>query len=66
LRYQGQIVTREMLERDIWRQSSRFSSLDNVIDVQIMRLRRKVDGDESTKLIHTHRGLGYRLAKDGE
>jgi len=66
LRYQGQIVTREMLERDIWRQSSRFSSLDNVIDVQIMRLRRKVDGDEPVKLIHTHRGLGYRLAKDAE
>jgi DNA-binding response OmpR family regulator len=66
LRYQGQTVTREMLERDIWKQSSRFSSLDNVIDVQIMRLRRKVDGDGSTKLIQTHRGLGYRLAKEME
>ena len=40
LRYQGQIVTREMLERDVWKQSHRFTSLDNVIDVQIMRLRK--------------------------
>ena len=41
LRYQGQIVTREMLERDVWKQTHRYTSLDNVIDVQILRLRRK-------------------------
>lgn len=64
LRYQGQIVTREMLERDVWKQSHRFTSLDNVIDVQIMRLRRKVDGDGDDKLIHTLRGRGYRLGPD--
>ncbi len=63
LRYQGQIVTREMLERDVWKQTHRFTSLDNVIDVQIMRLRRKIDGEGSSKLIHTLRGVGYRLAK---
>lgn len=66
LRYQGQIVTREMLERDVWKQAHRFTSLDNVIDVQIMRLRRKVDGDKADKLIHTLRGLGYRLGKAAE
>jgi len=64
LRYQGQIVTREMLERDVWKQTHRFTSLDNVIDVQVMRLRKKVDGDEAEKLIHTLRGLGYRLGKE--
>lgn len=64
LRYQGQIVTREMLERDVWKQSHRFTSLDNVIDVQIMRLRRKVDRDGAEKLIHTVRGVGYRLARE--
>jgi len=64
LRYQGQIVTREMLERDVWKQSHRFSSLDNVIDVQMMRLRRKVDRDGAEKLIHTLRGVGYRLGKE--
>lgn len=66
LRYQGQIVTREMLERDVWKQTHRFTSLDNVIDVQMMRLRRKVDGDKAEKLIHTLRGLGYRLGKAAE
>ncbi len=66
LRYQGQIVTREMLEREVWKQTHRFTSLDNVIDVQMMRLRRKVDGDKAEKLIHTLRGLGYRLGKEPE
>lgn len=64
LRRQGQIVTREMLERDVWQQTHRFTSLDNVIDVQIMRLRRKVDGEGSEQLIHTLRGVGYRLGKE--
>jgi DNA-binding response OmpR family regulator len=61
LRYQGQIVTREMLERDVWKQTHRMTSLDNVIDVQIMRLRRKIDGEGSERLISTLRGVGYRL-----
>lgn len=61
LRYQGQIVTREMLERDVWKQTHRMTSLDNVIDVQIMRLRRKVDVDGAERLIHTLRGVGYQL-----
>jgi two-component system copper resistance phosphate regulon response regulator CusR len=66
LRYKGQIVTREMLERDVWKQTHRMTSLDNVIDVQIMRLRRKVDTEGSERLIHTLRGLGYRLGKESE
>jgi DNA-binding response OmpR family regulator len=37
-----------------------------VIDVQIMRLRRKVDTDGSERLIHTLRGVGYRLGKEAE
>jgi len=64
LRYQNQVVTREMLERDVWRQTNRFTSLNNVIDVQIMRLRRKIDGDRADRLIHTIRGVGYRLGKE--
>ena len=61
LRNQGQVVTREMLERDVWKQSRRFTSLNNVIDVQMLRLRRKVDEGHPEKLIHTLRGMGYRL-----
>jgi two-component system copper resistance phosphate regulon response regulator CusR len=63
MRYQGQIVTREMLERHVWNQPGRATSLDNVIDVQMMRLRRKVDGDGPERLIHTIRGVGYRFGK---
>jgi two-component system copper resistance phosphate regulon response regulator CusR len=48
----------------VWKQSQRFSSLDNVIDVQIMRLRRKIDFSGVERLIHTLRGVGYRLGKE--
>lgn len=61
MRNQGQTVTREMLERDVWKQSQRMTSLDNVIDVQMMRLRKKVDVDGVKRLIHTLRGIGYQL-----
>jgi two-component system copper resistance phosphate regulon response regulator CusR len=64
LRYQDQIVTREMLEREVWKQTRRFTSLDNVIEVQILRLRRKIDGPGETRLIHTLRGRGYRLGTE--
>lgn len=63
LRYQGQVVTREMLEREVWKQTQRVTSLDNVIDVQMMRLRRKVDRDGDERLIHTLRGIGYRMGE---
>jgi two-component system copper resistance phosphate regulon response regulator CusR len=64
LRYQGQIVTREMLERDVWKQTHRMTSLDNVIDVQMMRLRKKIDGDGREHLIDTLRGIGYRMGRE--
>ncbi len=61
LRFQGETVTREMLARDVWKETRRSTSLDNVIDVQLTRLRRKVDPDERARLIQTVRGVGYRL-----
>ncbi|MFC6644203.1 response regulator transcription factor [Granulicella cerasi] len=57
----GRTVSREMLARDVWKESSRYTPLDNVIDVQINRLRKKVDDSFSVKLIHTVRGLGFSL-----
>lgn len=63
LRSQGQVVTREMLEREVWKQTHRMTSLDNVIDVQMMRLRRKIDSDGADRLIHTLRGVGYQLGE---
>jgi two-component system copper resistance phosphate regulon response regulator CusR len=61
---QGQVVSREMLARDIWKETSRHTPLDNVIDVHIARLRRKLDDDFSHKLLHTVRGVGFILREE--
>jgi len=58
---QGCVVSREMLARDIWKETSRYTPLDNVINVQIARLRQKVDGNSSHKLLHTIRRVGFVL-----
>ena len=65
LRHQGQVVSRELLARDVWKETARTTPLDNVIDVHIARLRRKVDADQVSRLIHTVRGVGFML-RDGE
>jgi two-component system copper resistance phosphate regulon response regulator CusR len=64
LRHRGRVVSRSMLERDVWRQTRRLTSLDNVIDVQFMRLRKKIDAGGGARLLHTVRGIGYRLGGD--
>jgi DNA-binding response OmpR family regulator len=64
LRHVGQIVSREMLTRDVWQISARATPLDNVIDVSIARLRRKIDDPFQTKLLHTVRGVGFVLRRD--
>jgi DNA-binding response OmpR family regulator len=61
LRHQGQVVSREMLSRDVWKEHVRHTPLDNVIDVFMGRLRRKVDEGVSPKLLHTVRGVGFVL-----
>ena len=65
LRHQGHLVSREMLARDVWKEPRRATPLDNVIDVQMARLRRKVDPDEAARLIHTVRGVGF-VVREGE
>ena len=65
LRHQGHLVSREMLARDVWKEPRRATPLDNVIDVQMTRLRRKVDLDGAARLIHTVRGVGFVL-REGE
>ena len=59
MRHQGRIVSREMLTRDVWHVKERCTPIDNVIDVHIARLRRKVDGPFEKKLLKTVRGLGF-------
>ena len=61
LRHGGQDVPRETLARDVWKETDRGTPLNNVIDVHIARLRRKVDQDGWPKLIHTVRGVGFVL-----
>ena len=65
LRHQGHLVSREMLARDVWKEPRRATPLDNVIDVQMTRLRKKVDLDGVPRLIHTVRGVGFVL-REGE
>jgi two-component system, OmpR family, copper resistance phosphate regulon response regulator CusR len=60
-RHHGQTITRQMLAKDIWREPNRVTPLDNVIDVHIAHLRRKLDDGHSTKLLHTVRGVGFVL-----
>lgn len=64
MRHQGHVVSREMLARDIWKEPARFTPLDNVIDVHVARLRRKVDDQFEKKLLHTVRGVGFLLRED--
>jgi two-component system copper resistance phosphate regulon response regulator CusR len=63
LRHQGHLVSREMLAREVWKEPRRATPLDNVIDVQMTRLSRKVDVDGSPRLIHTVRGVGFVLGE---
>jgi DNA-binding response OmpR family regulator len=55
------VVSREMLAREIWKEVSRQTPLDNVIDAQMVRLRRKIDGQFERKLLQTVRGVGFIL-----
>jgi len=63
--HERQVVSRESLARDVWKEQARTVPLDNVIDVHIARLRRKIDADCAVKLIHTVRGVGFVL-REGE
>jgi len=57
----GRTVSREMLAKDVWQENSRFTPLDNVIDVQMARLRKKLDDPFEVKFLQTIRGLGFSL-----
>jgi two-component system copper resistance phosphate regulon response regulator CusR len=65
LRHERQVVSRDTIAHDVWNEATRSAPLDNVIDVHIARLRRKIDLDQAVKLIHTVRGVGFVL-REGE
>lgn len=62
MRHRDQVVTRTMLLEAVW--DYHFDPQTNVIDVQISRLRTKIDKDRGPPLIHTVRGVGYRLSDE--
>jgi len=59
MQHTGQVVTRSMLLENVW--DYHFDPQTNVIDVQISRLRSKIDKDFTVPLLHTVRGAGYKL-----
>jgi len=64
LRHQDQIVSREMLATDVWKETNRATPIDNLLDVHIARLRRKIDDPFEVKLLHTVRGVGFILSEE--
>jgi len=60
----GRVFSRTMIIEHVWDQS--FEGLNNIVDVYVRHLRRKVDDPFPTKLIRTVRGVGYGLAESGE
>ncbi len=59
----GDIVTRDMLLRHVW--NLHFDPGTNVIDVNVGRLRKKLEAGAAAPILHTLRGLGYRLGVEG-
>lgn len=55
----GQLVSRAEIAAHVWDDS--FDPFSNAIEVYMNRLRKKIDGNHSIKLLHTRRGEGYIL-----
>ncbi|NWJ97637.1 MAG: response regulator transcription factor [Chloroflexi bacterium] len=63
-RHPGQVLTRTQIAEHIW--NFDFVNDSNVVDVYIGYLRRKIDRGFSPPLLHTVRGVGYRLSAENE
>lgn len=61
LKFPNQIVTREMIARDVWKEQT--ATWTNVIEVQINQLRKQLDLPGETPLLHTVRNQGYVLGE---
>ncbi|RPJ11618.1 MAG: DNA-binding response regulator, partial [Deltaproteobacteria bacterium] len=62
MRNPDKVLTRAMISEHVW--DYQFDSITNVIDVYVNYLRKKIDKDFETKLIHTIRGVGYVIKGD--
>lgn len=56
---EGEVLSRPQIASHVWQMN--FDSDTNVVDVAIRRLRAKIDDPYAPKLIHTVRGMGYKL-----
>ena len=61
LRNKDRVVTRTMLLEQVW--DYRFDPHTSLIDTHISRLRKKIDDDFAAPLLHTLRGVGYRISE---
>ena len=59
LHNKNRVLSRETLEDHVWNYD--YEGGSNVVDVYISYLRKRIDGEEKVKLIHTMRGAGYLL-----
>ena len=59
MRASGEVVSRTRLAERVWDEASEV--LDNLVDAHVSHLRKKIDRGTSVPLIHTVRGVGYRL-----
>ncbi|MGJ3245667.1 MAG: response regulator transcription factor [Elainellaceae cyanobacterium] len=64
MRHPNQVLSRTQIAQHVW--SFDFYGDFKVIDVYIGYLRRKIDRNEPSSLIHTVRGVGYRISADSE
>lgn len=62
MRNRGIVLSREKIENHIW--NFEYEGGTNVVDVYVSYLRRKIDGGQKIKLIHTVRGMGYVLREE--
>ena len=60
-RHEGEVVSREMLASQVWKETSRATSLDNMIDVYTSRLRKKLTDVTEESPLHVIRGVGIQL-----
>ncbi len=61
MRHPNRVLPRATILDHVWQYD--FGGTDNVLDVYIMYLRNKIDKNQSTRLIHTVRGVGFRMGE---
>jgi DNA-binding response OmpR family regulator len=64
VRHARHVVSRDTLVREVWRETAASTTLNNIIDVHVSRLRRKIDREGMAKLLHTVRGVGFVVRED--